>query len=335
VLDQEEICRVMKLRFSSMVILMGAPFCTPVDASPLVIPWVTVGNPGNTKDPLTTGLGAVAYSYQIGKNEITISQYSRFLNAKAKSDPYGLYNPKMGTDLNHAGIIRSGVSGSYVYTVIAGSGQKPITYVSWFDAARFCNWLHNGQGAKSTETGAYPLNGAMSGIIRRTKAANYWIPSQSEWYKAAYYDPTKGGVGGYWRYATQTDTLSGNSIGVAASANYFDGDYVGSRTSADPAGNALTAVGSYGVNSDSYYGTNDQSGNVMEWNDAVISSSMRGVRGGAWFDEQTGLRANNSKKYLPTDEYGGVGFRVANKSPSKSFFLLVFISGLIPLRRKR
>ena len=238
---------------------MGAAFFTPVNAAPLTIPMVSVGNAGNTSNPSSTGIGAVAYEYQIGKNEITIRQYATFLNAKAKSDLYGLYNENMGTDLNHAGIIRSGVSGSYKYTVVAGSGQKPITYVSWFDAARFCNWLHNGQGNKSTETGAYPLKGAMSGIIRKTKVAKYWIPSQNEWYKAAYYDPTKDGLGGYWRYATQADSLNGNSVGVAGSANYFDGDYVGSGTSAVPTDNALSAVGSYGIVSESYYGTNDQS----------------------------------------------------------------------------
>jgi hypothetical protein len=41
---------------------------------------------------------------------------------------------------------------------------KPITFVSWFGVARFCNWLHNGQGSGSTKSGAYTLNGAMSGI---------------------------------------------------------------------------------------------------------------------------------------------------------------------------
>lgn len=44
-----------------------------------------------------------------------------------------------------------------------GSGARPITYVSWFDAARYTNWLHNGQGTGDTETGAYTLNGATSG----------------------------------------------------------------------------------------------------------------------------------------------------------------------------
>lgn len=324
----------MKACFLSLVICIGATFVAPVEAAPLTIPLVSVGNAGNASDPLT-GLGAVAYNYQIGKNEITVFQYATFLNAKAKSDLYGLYNPSMESDLNHAGIIRSGVSGTYKYSVVTGRSQFPITYVSWFDAARFCNWLHNGQGYGSTETGAYTLKGAMSGIIRKTKVAKYWIPSLHEWYKAALYDPTKNGLGGYWLYATQTDVLSGNSRAVAGSANYFDGDYVGSGTSTLPTGIAITAVGSYGLGSDSYYGTNDQAGNAMEWNDAVIASSARGVRGGAWFSKAADLRSSVGKSYSPTGEYGGVGFRIANNSPSKSSLLLIFSSGLITLRRKR
>jgi sulfatase modifying factor 1 len=99
-----------------------------------------------------------------------------------------------------------------------------------------------------------------------------WIPSEDEWYKAAYYDPTKGGSN-YWKYATQSDTLAGNTIGAANSANYYDGDYVGSGSSAIPTSNALTDVGAYGANSVSFYGTNDQGGNVWEWNEAVIGSN--------------------------------------------------------------
>ena len=83
----------------------------------------------------------MAYNYQIAKNETTISDYAQFLNAKAQADPYGLYNTSMGTDANVAGITRSGASGSYTYSVLTGSGNHPIAYVSWFDAARYANWL--------------------------------------------------------------------------------------------------------------------------------------------------------------------------------------------------
>jgi formylglycine-generating enzyme required for sulfatase activity len=143
-----------------------------------------------------------------------------------------------------------------VSLVSSASAVVSIDYVSWFDAARFCNWMQNGQGNGSTETGAYTLNGAMSGIYAVNPGAKTWIPSENEWYKAAYYDATKGGTGGYWSYPTQSNSVSGNAIGVPNSANYYDGDYVGFP------GMALTDVGAYGGNSDSFYGTNDQLGNV-------------------------------------------------------------------------
>ncbi len=112
-----------------------------------------------------------------------IAQYTAFLNTVAATDTYSLYNTNMGTDGTIAGISRSGSSGSYSYSVI-GSGARPITYVSWSDAARFANWMNNGQGTGSTETGAYTLNGASSGVgFTKNPGATWWIPSEDESYK--------------------------------------------------------------------------------------------------------------------------------------------------------
>ena len=127
---------------------------------------VTVGDLGNAKD--STGFGSVSYEYQIGKYEVTIGQYAEFLNAVAKTDQHGLYSPSMGSDKNIAGIARSGSSGAYVYEVQGpfgyippigadSPGDRPISYVSWLNAARFANWMTNGQGTDGTETGAYTL----------------------------------------------------------------------------------------------------------------------------------------------------------------------------------
>ena len=317
----------------SLAILAGITLVTPALAV-VNIDYVTVGNAGNAND--TTGYGAVADTYKIAQNETTISQYAEFLNAVAKTDTYSLYNSNMTTSYIN-GIAQSGFSGSFTYSVASGSGNKPITYVSWFDAARFTNWMHNGQttgaqNASTTEDGAYTLNGAVSGVsVSKNVGATVWIPSENEWYKAAYYDPNKGGagVGGYWQQANQSNTMAGNTIGVANSANYYDGDYVGYP------GMALTDVGAYGLNSDSAYGTNDQAGNVWEWNDAVISGSSRGLRGGSWTNNENGLRASFRDNNGPTGGLDNMGFRVASVPEPTCLVLTMLASGVMLIRRKR
>ena len=119
--------------------------------------FVTVGDPGNAADTTvtgdgTSGYGSVPYTYQMGKYDVTVGQYCQFLNAVAKTDTYGLYNlhrlRPMATDFPTFGITQSGSSGSYSYSVTGGYSQAancPMFDVSWGDAARFCNWLQNGQ----------------------------------------------------------------------------------------------------------------------------------------------------------------------------------------------
>ena len=99
--------------------------------------------------------------------------------------------------------------------------------------------------------------------------------------------------------------------------------------------NYLTDVGAYGVNSQSAYGTNDQAGNVFEWNDAVISGSSRGLRGGSWGDFSGSLPASGRGSGGPTGEDVLVGFRVASVPEPTSIFLTMFAGGVLLIRRKR
>jgi len=118
---------------------------------------VPVGNPENDNDA-ETGYGQVLDPYLIGKYEVTNAQWREFLTAKASiTDPHGLYNTSMaGT---YGGIDRTWSADHYVYTAKGGDenwDDRPVNFVSFWDAARFCNWLHNGQGSGGdTETGAY------------------------------------------------------------------------------------------------------------------------------------------------------------------------------------
>ncbi|WP_348215529.1 SUMF1/EgtB/PvdO family nonheme iron enzyme [Luteolibacter sp.] len=245
----------------------------------------------------------------------------------------------MGSNASIAGISRNGSAGNYTYSVI-GSGDRPITYVSWFDAARFCNWLQNGQGAGSTETGAYNLNGASSGIFTVQEGITVRLPSESEWYKAASYDATmNAGGGGYWVYATQSNTMTSNDMTVAGAANLYWGNINTAKSAQVQNGlpSALSDVGAYGADSESYYGTNDQSGNVWELIDTINSNSYRGIRGGAWLYTDPGpIGTDSSGLAVPTDESLDLGFRVVYGIPEPTTLLLTMLaSGAMLIRRRR
>ena len=291
---------------------------TPAPAAPVIYEMVTVGDPGNANDNLGGGFGSVASSYQIGKYEVTIGQYAAFLNAVAKTDPYSLYSPSMGSDGNVKGITRHSSPGGYSY--YAWDVDRPITYVSWFDAARFANWMTNGQGSGSTETGAYTLNGATSGpAVAVNPGAAFRIPTTNEWYKAAYYSPSKSGVGspGYYRFATQSDSEPGNGIGGDGNqANWRTSSViyaVTKSTSYDGNQNYLTKVGAF-TSSASFYGTFDQTGNVQEWTDIDGTARPdRAAQGGHWQDNYWLPVSSTGIGYRgPSDESSYLGFRLAS-----------------------
>ena len=168
--------------------------------------FLNIGNTGNLAD--STGFGRVDYIYKIMKYPVTNGEYVTFLNAV---DPSGLNNRYLYST-EGAGWIYGGIQKTGVYPTPYNSkiymNNKPVNYVSWFDAARFANWLHNKvdnaniTGDSATEDGSYTLNGAMSGVIIANSGARYRIPTENEWYKAAYYNGS-----GYYSYATQNNIL--------------------------------------------------------------------------------------------------------------------------------
>ena len=284
----------------------------------VTIPTVPVGNPGNAGEVQSQGtFGAVGYRYRIGTTEVTNAQYAQFLKAKAASDPFGLYNTGMGGAFG--GITRSGSSGSYTYSTIAGRENVAVNFVSWYDSIRFANWLHNGQGAGDTETGAYTLLGGTptpsNGLsITRNAGALWFLPSEDEWYKAAYHK-NDGATGNYFDYPTASDTAPTAEVpaGGGNSANY------------DFAVGDFTDGGAY-TDSASPYGTFDQAGNVWEWNEALVSGSFRGLRGGSFNNNTASLQSSSRPNINPTS---GFGFRVATvPEPSTAVLAIVGMIGV-------
>ena len=334
----------------------------------VMIDTVTIGNPGNTGELSGEGVGgygpdricgAVEYVYNIGRFEVAAAQYTEFLNAVAATDTYGLYNPDMLSRDVGCKIRRIGSPGSYVYLVDPDEDgvedadwmERPVNLVSWGDVARFANWMHNGQptGAQdlsTTEDGSYFLNGATTNeqllAVVRKPDATWVIPSEDEWYKAAYHK-NDGPTGHFWHYPTGTDAVpnNGNPEGdTGNSANYDDGV---DRTIGPPY--HRTVVGSFAL-SPGPSGTLDQGGNIWEWNEEVLYGSSRGNRGGSFSSYIIGLHAGGRFHFEPTFEYYGLGFRLAQASEAEPIptvsewgvivmALLLLTAGTATLSRKR
>ena len=313
----------------------------------IVIDTVPVGNPGNAGELSGTGAGgygvdricgAVDYIYNIGMYEVTAGQYTAFLNAVAATDTYGLYNTNMWTGSMGCKILRTGSEGSYTYTVAPDYANRPVNYVSWGDAARFANWLHNGQPTgpqelSTTEDGAYYLDGATTNdeLLAVIRKPNWkWaIASEDEWYKAAYHK-NDGITGNYFDYATSSDSMPSNLLidpDPGNNACFYDNGY----TIGPPY--YRTEVGEF-ENSGSPYGTFDQSGNLYEWNEAVISQ-QRGIRGGSFTHAGIHMHAaSRNNGFVPSYEIYTVGFRVC-EVPEPTSIVMLSLAGAVGIIRRR
>jgi sulfatase modifying factor 1 len=290
--------RTISLLAASAVLLFSFP-----PARAVTIQWSPVGHPGNRADTNPRShYGAVGYAYNIGTYDVTNSQFEEFLNAKdpTGANTLGLYSPFMaGWGINYNAANANGSK----YGLISGDGNRPVNFVTWYDAIRFANWLNNGQGNGDTETGAYTLLGGTptpsnGPSITRNVGASVFLPSEDEWYKAAYNIP---GTNSYYQYPTNTNFIPIASVPTSTpnSVNY---DNVMSH---------LTDVGAYSGTT-SPYGAFDMGGNVFQWNEALVVPMDRGLRGGSFVSNQGYLLSDGrGSADAEFDDYP-VGFRVAS-----------------------
>jgi len=279
---------------------------------------VEIGFAGNEEDPSDNGMdgnsGAVAYSYEIGKYEVTNDEYTTFLNAVDPNgiNGLGLYSSSMNTDVQNGGITftASNPDGAK-YTVKTDFGNKPVVYVNFYDAIRFCNWLHNGAllGA-DTETGAYTLLGNVEiptngNTLFRNPGAKWALPSENEWYKAAYFQPASAGgdSDNYWAWPTRSNTTpdGGSPPGIFPAANYNDDGPIPDR---------LTTVGAY-TSTPGYFGTFDMAGNANEWLETLYESgNNRIIRSGSWLGDIYAMPSGLPGEGTPSWGDPTSGFRV-------------------------
>jgi len=350
-------------RFCVWLAALACLVAAPAQAG-ITVDWVTVGDAGNTAD--TNGFGAVANSYRIMKFEFTIQQYVGYLNAVDPdgTNPDSIYNSNMGSDIYRGGIrFTAGNAAASKYESMTNMADKPVGYVNWFRAARVANWLEAGgnnygssvAGSAAINSGAYTLNNATSGDAPAVNpGAKFYIPTEDQWYKAAYY---KGGGtnSGYWLYPTQSDTaptpVTADSTGIGSAgnvgnfANFNNGAPWNGTDTLFGQGNPTT-VGTNG--GPSAYGAFDMGGNVIEWNDLTgAAGPYRRLRGGDWYntadDSNAGMSsASRHGEALPSyEQFPNLGFRLASYGVPEidpnglSSALGLIVGGLGLLERRR
>jgi hypothetical protein len=273
------------------------------------INFVNIGNTGNAAD--TTSYGAVPYEYRASINEIS-----------------------------EDAIIRATDSGMANVTSGPWTGNQPAATISWYEAAAFVNWLNTSTG----KTAAYDLawNGSAWSMnlwssadawqlggenLYRNKNAFYFMPSENEWYKAAYYNPAGSN---YFLYPTAS-----NDAPTAVASGTNAGSAVYNGVASIPA--IVDSAGGL-----SPYGTMGQGGNVFEWNESAFdgsnssSSKHRAVRGGALSGPEFGLVSSYRLDLVPTLKSSVLGFRVASvPEPSTYALLLMTGAGVLWMTRKR
>ena len=278
-------------------------------------------------------------AYQIGKYEVTTQEYVSILNWANARDylkdssgneyEYGsIY--AYGQIIAHAngasqiiyagGIFRSGI----LYTCDGDSSpmaDHPVTYVSWFGAVAYCNWLSEQQGLQpcydtSTWTRYEPVRNG------------YRLPTEAEWERAAAWDGVKS-----WRYGTTSDTIDFSManfggpytdpfcipIQGTSPVGWYNGNNPAQISNPETVTmNAMSPVGAY-----------DMCGNVREWcndwydatyysNSSVAnptgpaSGDTRVMRDGSWwYTVMSDCRSHRRGGGNPIGIGDAYGFRIA------------------------
>lgn len=261
------------------------------------------------------GIGSVNYTYRVATTETTRGQYAEFLNAVARSSTAPSYVLSLWSGTS-TGITRTLASGTYTYSTTTPT--LPVSSVTWTSAARFVNWLNNGQVATSNtttlntalNTGAYTLATSSTGstVVNRTagyttagSTDKFFLPSANEWVKAAFYNPGSA-TWNTWQNGSSSTPFQVTSTSTTNLSSANAGVY------GSPAPRAVGSI----VNSKSPYGLYDMLGNITEMTDTANGLSQYFAASGSYLISSSGISAwnINSNQYLSATA-ASIGFRVA------------------------
>ena len=277
------------------------------------ISFVQISQTNNVADPASGNrYGAVPYEYRAGIYEITESMIT-------KATASGLVGVTAGAWTNQ---------------------NQPAGNLNWFEAAAFVNFLNTNSG----KTAAYNLSWSGTAWsmtlqsssnawtaggtnLYRNKNAYYFLPSENEWYKAAYYNRTN-----YFLYPTASSSVpTAVTNGTSAGTAVFAGNGV---SPAQPA----VVTNSGGL---STYGTMGQGGNLREWTESATdglynnANAIRAMRGGYYPALAGTLASTNRDTFDPFLVNVSFGFRVASVPEPSTYALLLLGAGAMYLWKRR
>jgi formylglycine-generating enzyme required for sulfatase activity len=284
------------------------------------IDFVNISGATNPTSSIPMGDGfmftGVANDYRMGTYEITNNQWNKF-------------------EAGVGGTV-TGSQGGYIYSFYdlgTGATNVPTNYVSWYEAAQFVNYLNTStnhqaaykftgtQGTSDYTFAAWSVTdtGYDARNPYRNKAAKYFLPTENEWVKAAYWNGTT-----LQTYATKAGQTLFQGNGTNGGWNYYTTHHATS-----PYGSWNVGCGSQELNS-----TYEMMGNVWEWMESPYSSasgnygasSSRGLRGGSWGGYSNGFAASNRYSYYAAGEGANLGFRVASVPEPSSIATLAGIA---------
>lgn len=289
-------------------------------ANQFTIDFVTVGNAGNADDAGAGGgiysspYGGVAYTFRMGVYEVSQDMITKATNL-------GM------TDV----------------TAGAWTVNQPAANITWYEAAAFVNWLNTSTLHQAAYNLSYSGGWSMSlwtpsdagydaNNLYRNANAYYFLPSEDEWYKAAFHK-NDGVTANYWDYPTGSNSAPDGLD--TSSDTTFQAVFNDGYNQLHP--NAITNAGSAA----SPYGTYGQAGNALEWMESALdgvndsSTENRTVRGGGWGATEMGLRSESRGNQAPTFENTVIGFRVASIPEPSAALLMLGGLGTLLLKRHR